>query len=98
MIPVIFLGMMAFMFSTFIRNGNGTAVVMIIFGLFFLILQDPLRKSQWNVFLNPFDPAYDVSETTWAIITLKNRIILITGSIIFLLAALLNLQKREKFM
>ena len=39
MIPVIFLGMMAFMLSTFIRNGNGTAVVMIIFGIFFLILQ-----------------------------------------------------------
>jgi hypothetical protein len=29
---------------------------------------------------------------------MKNRIILITGSILFLLAALLNLQKREKFM
>jgi len=29
---------------------------------------------------------------------LKNRIILITGSIIFLLAALYNLQNREKFM
>lgn len=98
MIPVIFLGMMAFMFSTLIRNGNGTAVVMIIFGLFFIILQDPLRKSQWNVFLNPFNPVYDVSETTWALITLKNRIILLTGSVIFLLAALLNLQHREKFM
>ena len=98
MIPVFFLGMMAFMLSTLIRNGNGTAVVMIIFGIFFLILEDPLRKSQWNVFLNPFNPAYDVSETTWAIITLKNRIILVTGTIIFLLAALLNLQKREKFM
>lgn len=98
MMPVIFLGMMAFMLSTLIRNGNGTAVVMMIFGLFFMILQDPLRKSQWNVFLNPFNPAYDVNETTWAIITLKNRIILFTGSIIFLLAALLNLQKREKFM
>ncbi len=98
MMPVIFLGMMAFMLSTVIRNGNGTAVVMMIFGLFFLILQDPLRKSQWNVFLNPFNPAYDVNETTWALITLKNRIILFTGSIIFLLTALLNLQKREKFM
>jgi hypothetical protein len=98
MIPVLFLGMMAFMLSTVIRNGNGTAVVMIIFGLFFLMLEEPLRKSQWNVFLNPFNPAYDVNETTWAIITMKNRIILITGSILFLLAALLNLQKREKFM
>jgi hypothetical protein len=98
MLPVLFLGMMSFMFSTVIRNGNGTAVVMIIFGLFFMILQEPLRKSQWNVFLNPFTPSYGVSETTWAIITLKNRIILMTGTILFLLAALFNLQKREKFM
>jgi hypothetical protein len=98
MLPVFFLGMMAFMLSTVIRNGNGTAVVMIIFGLFFMILMDPLRKSQWNVFLNPFRPPYDVNETAWAIITLKNRIILVTGTILFLLSALLNLQKREKFM
>lgn len=98
MVPVLFLGMMAFMLSTVIRNGNGTAVIMIIFGLFFLILQEPLRRSQWNVFLNPFQPAYNVSETTWALITMKNRIILITGTIIFLLTALLNLQRREKFM
>jgi hypothetical protein len=98
MIPVLFLGMMAFMLSTVIRNGNGTAVVMIIFGLFFMILMDPLRKSQWNVFLNPYTTPYDVNETTWAIITLKNRIILIVGAILCLLAALYNLQKREKFM
>lgn len=98
MIPVLFLGMMAFMLSTFIRNGNGTAVVMIIFGIFFLILSEPLYKSQWNVFLNPFTPAYSVNETTWALIMFKNRIILITGTFLFLLAALFNLQKREKFM
>jgi hypothetical protein len=98
MMPVLFLGMMSFMLSTLVRNGNGTAVIMIIFGIFFLILQDPLYRSQWNLFLNPFDAPYRVNETTWAIIVMKNRIILITGSIIFLLAALLNLQKREKFM
>jgi hypothetical protein len=100
MIPVLFLGMMAFMLSTVIRNGNGTAVVMIIFGILFMITQnaDFLEKSQWNIFLNPFDPAYGVNETTWAIITAKNRIILITGTLIFLLVALFNLQKREKFM
>lgn len=98
MMPVLFLGMMSFMLSTIFRNGNGTAVVMIIIGLFFMILSDALRKSQWNIFLNPFTPAWDVSETTWAIITLKNRIILTVGTILFLLAALFNLQKREKFM
>lgn len=98
MVPVLFLGMMAFMLSTVIRNGNGTAVIMIIFGLIFMILSDALQRSQWNVFMNPYEVPYDVSETTWAIISLKNRIILITGSIVFLLAALFNLQKREKFM
>jgi hypothetical protein len=98
MVPVIFLGIMAFMLSTIIRNGNGTAVAMIIFGLFFLILSDSLSRSQWNIFLNPYELPYDVNETTWAIITLKNRIILISGSIVFLLTALYNLQKREKFM
>ncbi len=98
MIPVLFLGVMAFMVSTIVRNGNGTAVLMIIFGLIFMILSDALRKSQWNVFLNPFDLPYDVNEATWAIITIKNRIILITASVIFLLVALFNLQKREKFM
>jgi hypothetical protein len=98
MIPVVFLGMMAFMLSTVIRNGNGTAVIMIIFGLIFMILSDFLQRSQWNVFLDPYDVPYNVSEATWAIITLKNRIILVTGSILFLLAALFNLQKREKFM
>jgi hypothetical protein len=98
MIPVLFLGMMAFMLSTVIRNGNGTAVVMIIFGLIFLILSDSLWRSQWNVFLNPYDTPWEVNETTWAIIAFKNRIILIVGSVIFLLAALFSLQKREKFM
>jgi hypothetical protein len=98
MMPVLFLGIMAFMLSTVIRNGNGTAVIMIIFGLIFMILSDALNKSQWNVFLNPYQLPYDVNEATWAIIMLKNRIILITGSIIFLLAALYNLQNREKFM
>jgi len=99
MLPVLFMGTMAFMLSTVVRNGNGTAVLMIIFGLFFMIFSDSsLSKSQWNVFLNPFDLPYDVNEASWALITLKNRIILISGSIIFLLVALFNLQKREKFM
>jgi hypothetical protein len=98
MVPVFFLGIMAFMLSTVVKNGNGTAVLMIIFGLIFMMLSDFLRKSQWNVFLNPYDVPNDVNELTWKLITLKNRIILITGSVVFLLAALFNLQKREKFM
>jgi hypothetical protein len=98
MLPVIFLGVMAFMLSTVIRNGNGTAVVMIVFGLIFLVLSQSLSTSQWNVFLNPFSIPRSLNEISWSIITFKNRIILITGMILFLLVALYNLQKREKFM
>lgn len=98
MYPVLFLGAMAFMLSTVVRSGNGTAVIMIIFGLIFMIMSDPLRKSQWNVFLNPYEPPWDVNEVTWAIITFKNRIILVVASVVFLLIGLFNLQKREKFM
>jgi hypothetical protein len=99
MVPVLFMGMLAFLLSTVVRNGNGTAVIVIIIGLIYMVLIDSsLGRSQWNIFLNPFDTPYGMNETSWALITFKNRIILITGSVIFLLAALLNLQKREKFM
>lgn len=99
MVPVLFMGTLAFMLSTIVRNGNGTAVIVIIIGLIYLMLIDSsLGRSQWNIFLNPFDTPYGINETSWALISFKNRIILITGSVVFLLAALLNLQKREKFM
>jgi hypothetical protein len=99
MIPVLFMGLLGFMLSTVVRNGNGTAVILIIIGLIFMMMSDSeLGRSQWNIFLNPFHVPYGVNETSWALITFKNRIILLTGSVIFLLAALLNLQRREKFM
>lgn len=99
MYPIVFLGVMAFMLSTVVRSGNGTAVIMIIFGIVFLMFSDSsLGRSQWNIFLNPYQLPWNVNETSWAIITLKNRIVLVSGSIIFLLFALFNLQKREKFM
>ncbi len=98
MLPVIFLGTMAFMLSTIIRNGNGTAVVMIVIGLFLMILSENLSKSYWNIMLNPYDMPRDINETAWRLIFIKNRIVLITGTILCLLAGLYNLQKREKFM
>jgi hypothetical protein len=94
---VFFFGVMSFMVSTILRNGNGTAVTMIIFSLFFLILADEFEKSKWNVFLNPFNLPNNVTETAWAIIVRENRIILMVATLIFLLAGLFYLQKREKF-
>lgn len=99
MAPVIFMGMLGFFLSTVVRSGNGTAVIIIITGIVFMMFSDSsLGRSQWNIFLNPYHIPYQMNETTWAIITFKNRIILATGSVILLLGALLNLQNREKFM
>lgn len=95
--PVFFLGVMSFMVSTLVRNGNGSAVIMIIFSLFFLILEEELERSKWNVFLNPFELPDNVSETAWSNIVIENRIILLVVTILFLLTGLYNLQKREKF-
>jgi len=98
MMPVLFLGVMAFMLSTIVRNGNGTAVIMLIFGILFMVTSDALERSRWNVFLNPFKAPNNVSETAWQSIAVDNRIALACAIALFLLAALYNLQKREKFM
>lgn len=95
--PVFFIGTFSFMISTVVKNGNGTAVTVIIFSLFFLIMLDLLKKSIWNVFLNPFNIPDDVTETAWSGIVTDNRIILVVAIVLFLLVGLYNLQKREKF-
>ncbi len=97
MFPILFIGSLAFMFSTLIRNGNGTAVVMVIIGMLFWIARGQIGNNEWNVFLNPYSFPTDVNEAVWAEITFNNRIYLMVGTIISVLYGLLNLQKREKF-
>lgn len=97
MYPIVFLGSLAFMFSTIIKNGNGTAVIMVLIGVALLILQDAVQRTQWNVFLNPFQIPNNFNEFIWQGIITRNRIFLAVGTIIFILYGLFNLQKREKF-
>lgn len=97
MFPIYFLGSLAFMFSTIIKNGNGTAVVMVIIGVVLLILSEMLDRTLWNIFLNPFDIPRRLNEMIWQETTMKNRIFLAVGSLLFVLYGLFNLQKREKF-
>ncbi|MCD6354492.1 MAG: hypothetical protein J7L95_02995 [Prolixibacteraceae bacterium] len=97
MYPIIFLGSMAFMFSTLIKNGNGTAVVMVLIGVALIILQDAVDRTQWNVFLNPFRIPNNFNEVIWQGLISKNRIFLGVGMLVFILYGLFNLQKREKF-
>jgi hypothetical protein len=97
MFPIYFLGSLAFLFSTIIKNGNGTAVVMVIIGVLLLILSGILERTLWNIFLNPFSIPNRLNEMVWQEITLKNRIFLSVGTVLFVLYGLFNLQKREKF-
>ena len=98
MFPILFLGCLAFLVSTMVKNGNGTAVVMIIIGVFLLMMGNVLGKTQWNVFHNPYDIPQQMNEMVWAQISQKNRMFLGIGSIVFLLGGLTNLQRREKFL
>lgn len=97
MFPIYFLGSLAFMFSTIIKNGNGTAVVMVIIGVGLLIISGILERTMWNIFLNPFDIPRRLNEMIWQEIAMKNRIFLAVGTLLFVLYGLFNLQKREKF-
>ena len=97
MYPLLFLASLSFLFSTIIKNASGTAVIMVIIGLFFFIMSEPLEFSKWNIFLNPFNIPTDIGHTVWQNILYQNRLMLVIGSIIAILWTMINLQKREKF-
>ena len=98
MVLVVFVSALGFCLSTLVKNGNATAVIMVILGLFLLILSDELDESKWNIFLNPFDMPRDLNEIVWREIIRQNRIFMGIGSIVLILLGLLNLQRREKFL
>ena len=96
--PVTFLASMAFMISTLVKNGNGTAIVMVIISFIFFVFSEELEYNVWNVFLNPFSEPRDMSEFIWLSIISKNRIYLMVGTCLCLLYGMFNLQFRERFM
>jgi hypothetical protein len=98
MFPLFFMGFLAFFLSTVTRSGNGTAAIVIIISLILMMFSGAIRNSQWNVFFNPWGNTSGTNALVWANITIKNRIFLMAGAALFMLAALLNLQKREKFL
>jgi len=98
MFPVCFLGCLAFLVSTIVKNGNGTAVVMIIIGVFLMILADSLDKTLWNVFHNPYSIPDKMNEMIWSRVSQNNRWFLSIASTVCLLWGLMNLQRRETFL
>lgn len=95
--PITFISALTFMISTMIKNGNGTAIVVVIVSFIFFIFVEPLQYSPYNVFLNPFSEPRDMSEFIWLTIIFKNRVYLMVGTALCLLYGMFNLQFREKF-
>lgn len=99
MFPIVFLGSTAFMVSTLVRNGSGTAVVMVIFGVASWMARSFFESHRkWDIFLNPYAMPSTMSEVVWVDIILNNRVYLLAGAVLALLYGLMNLQKREKFL
>ncbi len=97
-LPLIFFGSFAFLISTIVKSGFGTTVIIIILGIVLFVLSTSITNSMWNIFLNPFETPGQLNEIIWHNIVVKNRIFLSSGTLIFLLYALFNLQRREGFM
>lgn len=95
--PVTFISSVGFMLSTLIKNGNGTAIVLVIVSFIFFIFFEPLEFSVYNIFLNPFSEPRQMSEFIWLSVIYKNRLYLIILTLLSLLYGMFNLQFREKF-
>lgn len=97
MYPLLFLASMSFLMASLTRNASAAAVIMIVIGLFFWIMSEAVEYSKWNIFLNPFKVPNDMSLTVWKNVISQNRLMLMVGSVVSLLWALINLQRREKY-
>ncbi len=98
MFPVIFFGSLSFFLSTFIKSGNGVAIVLL--GLFALIIYigSLYSTTMWNIMLNPYDEPTDVHPDIW-LVTIKNsRLLLACSSIGLILISLGNLRQRERLL
>jgi hypothetical protein len=95
--PICFLGGLAFLLGTRIRNGNATAVVMVVLGFALNIFSEIFENTMWDIFLNPFDNPRQYTQLAFQQIAWKNRIFLSVGAVVFILGSLINLQNREKY-
>ena len=95
--PVCFLGSLAFLLATRIKNGNATAVVMVILGFALTLFSEIVEDTLWDIFLNPFGNPRQYTQLAFQQIIWKNRVFLSIGTVVFILGAILNLQNREKY-
>ncbi len=97
LVPALFIGMLSFMLSTMIRNGNGTAVLLIVAGMILFAVNGIFGVNKWNVFLNPFNVPLDKNPEIFYNTLFYNRLFILFSAGIFLLVGLYKMQNREKF-
>ncbi len=97
MFPISFLSSLGFMLATLIRSGNGTAALLLVLGLFFWMLTEPLEGSRWNLYHNPFAQVEAYESIVQQATTFYNRAYLLVGAVLATLFGLLRLQQRERF-
>ncbi len=98
MFVVIFFGSLAFYLSTFIKSGNGVAVVLL--GLFGLIVYigSTYANTMWNVMLNPYNEPTDIHPDIWLSTITNSKLLLGCVSAVLILISLTNLRRRESLL
>ena len=97
LVLALFLGTLSFMFSTYIKNGAGTAVVIIIISIILFMFQEALSGTRWNFFVNPFNIPLNSNQQIFYETLFNNRVVMCVASILFILVGLNNTRDREKF-
>lgn len=97
MVPALFIGILCFTLSTMIRNGNGTAVMIIVIGMILFVLHEILGVSKWNLFLNPFNVPLNKNPEIFYNTVFDNRLLILSTTLVLLLIGLYKTQNREKF-
>ena len=98
MMPLMFLGCLAFFLSAQTTSGNVTAVIMVIVLLFFWVLGEEIQNSSWFLFHNPFRSVEALMSTLWAETTFYNRLYLIMGSVVCTLLLLAPAEPGEVYL
>ncbi len=96
--PVTFFGTLAFLLSTIVKGGNGTAVLFIVLIVVLMILGQMFDTTMWNVFIDPYLERDSIHPAVWETTLVNSRLFLYVSSFAFVLISLMNLQQREKML
>lgn len=94
----LFTSSLCFMLSTYVKNGNGAAVIFIAIGLLVFILNPSLEANKWNILFNPYDIPMNKRPDIFEKIMIQNRLILIAASLVMLVTGINSARNREKFL